>query len=381
MNHVDHEAWEERLILKQLFGFGDHVRGIATLYQEWFNSTVNDPEGELAFYSSTRIERGSSSGVRLFLVGDTWNHLKADTRLEGRWERFRSEVDGGGEVDVTQRRRTLGAGAGLTLFGSESVRSRGEIGVISNADRQDNGHVSEGSTTTGRVAVEYTFRDDLTATISWSMQGRVPTLFELYGNQGSVKGNTDLEPEKGTQVEATLFGWEGRFRVAAYIRRVDDQIQFWLRSPRVILPENIGEAEMKGIELSLDAAETDPVHLVVRGSYQETEDKSNVPYYRGNELPGRPNWKGYVRVTTAISSRTRCGLDLRLESDFYRDRANRRLESGKAKLGAWIELRGLWNLEIRLSGENLTDETGNDQWGYPLAGRRVRLTLSYSSPE
>lgn len=377
IRHVSHEAWEERLILKHFFGSGDNVQGIATLYQECFNSRVVDPEGELAFYSSTRTERGFSSGGRLFIASGTWNHLRTDARLESRWEQFRSEIEGSGEPETSQRRRTLAGGAGLTWLGSDKIRSRGEIGVISYADHEDKGPDSDGSVTTGRVAAEYTLASELSAALSWSTQERPPTLFELYGNQGSVKGNADLKPEEGTQVEAVLLGWGGRFRLAAYMRQVENLIQFWLRSPRVILPENVGEAEMKGLELSVHAKIVEPVNLIVRGSYQETEDQSNVPYYRGNELPGRPKWKGHFGVNTRLSSRTRCGIHLRFESDFYRDRANRRLEDDTTKLGAWIELRGLWNLIIRLSGENLTDELGTDQWGYPLPGRRVRVTLSY----
>jgi outer membrane receptor protein involved in Fe transport len=235
--------------------------------------------------------------------------------------------------------------------------------------------------TTGRVAVEYTVLNDLTAAISWSTQGRPPTLFELFGNQGSVKGNADLEPEKGTQAETVLLAWSGRFRLAGYLRTVENLIQFWLRSPRVILPENVGEAEMRGVELSIHTTVVEPLNLIVRGTYQETEDLSNVPYYRGNELPGRPKWKGYFGVNAEPLSYIHGGVNLHFESDFYRDRANRHLEDGKTKLGAWLEVSELWNLVLRLSGENLTDETGNDQWGYPLPGRRLRLSVTYRTTE
>jgi outer membrane receptor protein involved in Fe transport len=179
------------------------------------------------------------------------------------------------------------------------------------------------------------------------------------------------------QLEATVLGWQGRLRIAGYLKQVENLIQFWLRSPRVILPENVGEVRMRGVEVGIDADVMEPVHLTLHGSYQETEDRSPVPYYRGNDLPGRPAWTGSFGVALVPATYVRAGAHLRIESDFYLDRANRRLEEGTTRLGGWVEVRGLWDLVLRVAGENLTDERGDDQWGYPLAGRRFRATLSY----
>jgi len=194
-----------------------------------------------------------------------------------------------------------------------------------------------------------------------------------------VKGNSQLEPEKGRQVEAVLLIDNGLVRFATYLRKVDNLIHYWLRSPRAIIPENVGEVEMRGMELSLRSRIADPVLLIFRTSHQKTEDLSGFPYYEGNVLPGCPEWRGSVTLRGRAQERVIVTVRARWEGDYYLDRANKREESGKTKLNVGIALKGPWRSHIRLAGDNLTDETGNDQWGYPLPGKRWRLEISFSA--
>ncbi len=379
VKYAHHDAWEQRLVLKQETGSPSKLRMRTTVYQEWFQSDVSDPEGELNYYSTTKSESGTNTGGRFLFMTPEWRSLKTDARFEGRWERFHSAVTGGSDRSSRERRGSLGMGLGLTWRNLNLARWRGEGGLLWYSDQQNEGSETTNSLTTGRTALELNLSRDLQAVFSLSLQKRPPTLLELFGNQGSVKGNSKLESEKGRQVEAVLLIDSGLVRFAAYLRKVDNLIHYWLRSPRAILPENIGEVEMKGMELSFRSQIMDPVLLIFRISNQITKDLSGIPYYEGNVLPGCPEWRGSVTLRGRVQECVFATMGTRWESDYYLDRANKREEDGKIKLNAGIALKGPWRSHIRLDGDNLTDETGNDQWGYPLAGRRWRLAISFSA--
>lgn len=153
---------------------------------------------------------------------------------------------------------------------------------------------------------------------------RLPTFYELYGNQGSVIGNPFLRPEQGVNVdggfelsltrqgptdsppsEASMQDESPRLphlslEGVVFAQSTSDLILFVQNSQNTLKPQNIAAARTFGQELSasltwhpqklpLGARLRDPVlHLQLAYTHLEAVDQSGIPSQEGKQLPGRP---------------------------------------------------------------------------------------------
>jgi iron complex outermembrane receptor protein len=210
---------------------------------------------------------------------------------------------------------------------------------------------------------------------------RLPTLFELYGNRGTVVGSRDLVPERlDTQDIGLTWDWRAgeqlrlNTQVSFYRSDAKDLILFIQNSQNTSVARNISGALLQGIETAFS--------ISVRGfsvsanwTYQYTEDRSPAPYWNGNQLPGRPPHEVFTRTQFA-AKRWRLFHEYEFISANFLDRFNRQ-EIGARHLhnaGA-----GLFLLprRLELTGEirNLTDNRVHDVAAYPLPGRALAITL------
>jgi iron complex outermembrane receptor protein len=214
---------------------------------------------------------------------------------------------------------------------------------------------------------------------------RLPTFLELVGNFGSVTGNAKLEPEKGTNRDVGLVFTFDRlgplqrvFLEAVYItNKVENLILFFPNSQRTSKPTNIGSADITGWELSLSSRVGSMLHL--SGSYTrlDTKDTSDIPSYRGNQLPSRP--ADDISVSASVPwRRWRLSYELHYIGANYLDQSNMQ----------YVSARSLHNLALRfeipvegfaltLEGRNLSDNKISDVSGFPLPGRTFYSTASY----
>jgi outer membrane receptor protein involved in Fe transport len=83
---------------------------------------------------------------------------------------------------------------------------------------------------------------------------RAPNLRELFGNRGALRGNPNLDSERGNALElgATHDGARGaaryRFELAGFGRRTDDLIHFRQQSQGVAVAVNLLRTEVVGLE-------------------------------------------------------------------------------------------------------------------------------------
>ncbi len=367
-----HESRAQRVIVR-------HERLLPSRWHAWAMgfadrtaSTVRDPRAELTHMGGTIDNEGWGGGARAWLarsVGGVRPLVVVDTRLE----EFRTETPPGG-TRTRHERRTLSPGAGLTLHPSSLFQARAEGRVAWQWDSTDGQGVRR-DMATGRFACEASFRR-LAVLLSLAAQGRSPTLVELFGTSGSVKGNTRLKPERGTQQEAVVSFAEGALRASLYRKDVHNLITYWLRSPKVVMPENVGEARMVGLEITVTLRVRERLTAEVFGAFQETEDRSPVPYYHGKALPGWPSRRAGMAARLLLWRGGEVGVDVEGRSKIPIDRANRRWSQGRTTWGAWGELVLLRGLLLSVGGENLSDKKGLDRWGYPEPGRRLRCRVS-----
>jgi iron complex outermembrane receptor protein len=231
---------------------------------------------------------------------------------------------------------------------------------------------------------------------------RVPNLQELFGTEGVVIGNPNLQAEKArlrdVGVRITPPAWRvlsgAALEVVYFDDPVDDAIVFVQNSQQLIVPENVGKATLRGVESSARARVAERLGVSVNYTYLDARDDSDVPYLNGNQLPGRPRHEFYGRIDFAWSGahpvrglgalapfEPEIFFDANLIADNYLNRANTERVGSRALYGTGVSF-GLpgerWApLRVTFEVRNLTGDQTRDVLGFPLPGRVFSGTVSW----
>ena len=227
--------------------------------------------------------------------------------------------------------------------------------------------------------------------VGWTLKGhrgwhqRPPSFYELFGDRGAVVGNTDLKSEEGDNWDVGLV-WTGARDAATglqlleatyYRNETENMIRFIQNAQRVSRPGNIGRSRVRGAELRSSLRLFHLIDLAGNYTYQRAENRTDVSYERGRDLPNAPRHTFNLRVGAS----RRWGAihyELNRENRLFLDKANLRAVPGRTihsmggslQPGSW----GEWSLEIR----NLTGNQLADLWGYPLPGRSYFISCKKS---
>jgi len=227
-----------------------------------------------------------------------------------------------------------------------------------------------------RVALNYQFNPSMSVYGSISSGFSPPTIDEVRTNEGSV--NLDLEAEKGTNYEVGYRMSKKRFNleVIAYYFKLQETITTYANANGVVLFQNAGATDQKGVEVSFDYAFLRNSKGFVRdllfgtaytGQFFTFENyQKRGQDFSGNALTGVPKHN----VVRRVDVRTRVGLYLnfthQVTEEIPLDDANTVYQDAYSlvnlRLG-WVKQHGNWNLEIFAGVDNLLDATyslGND---------------------
>ncbi|HJQ82480.1 MAG TPA: TonB-dependent receptor, partial [Candidatus Binatia bacterium] len=133
---------------------------------------------------------------------------------------------------------------------------------------------------------------------------REPNLSELFGTQGALVGNPRLRPEVAFNRDA---GFRLRvppagplahvaFEYAYFDNAVDDLIVLVQNSQRVVRPENVTSATVRGHEATLRGRLWRRLGVALNYTHQDARDDGDVTFLRDKQLPGRPADEGFARV-------------------------------------------------------------------------------------
>jgi iron complex outermembrane receptor protein len=227
-----------------------------------------------------------------------------------------------------------------------------------------------------RVALNYQFNPSMSVYGSISSGFSPPTIDEVRTNEGSV--NLDLEAEKGINYEVGYRLGKERFtmEVIAYYFKLQETITTYANPNGVVLFQNAGATDQKGVEASFDYALLRNSKGFVRdllvgtaytGQFFTFENyQKRGQDFSGNALTGVPKHN----LVSRMDVRTRVGLYLNFTHQFTEeiplDDANTVYQEAYSlvnlRLG-WVKQHGNWNLEIFAGVDNLLDATyslGND---------------------
>ncbi|MWD28918.1 TonB-dependent receptor [Aquicoccus sp. SCR17] len=221
---------------------------------------------------------------------------------------------------------TLSYGADYTRESYENDGNSGEYdttGLYAEADwaamsdlnlvlslRHDE-HSEFGGATTGRLALAWRPRSDVTLRFSAGTGFRAPSLYELYD---SFSGNPALDPETSVSYELGVekrFGEDGFIRATAFRTKVTDLIQY-VYDPSTFSGGYVqvpGESTRDGVELSGGWTLGEGIRLVASYTYTEAEDAS------GARLVRVPRNDLELRLSADVTDRFATDLSVRRVTD------------------------------------------------------------------
>jgi iron complex outermembrane receptor protein len=371
----------------------------ATGFYQRTNEQFRDPQGEISLSpaetDNTLNAYGGSARVKYLVPGTPVSleaHGHARTEQFDPVEELPEHSDG---PDRWRRTMMIALGGDAYLIGQSLVVS-GLVAFERHVDEFGGAAEypwlppsPEGTytheATSPSAGVRWRARSWLTFKANAGRYYRLPAFLELFGNVGSVTGNAALVPEEGVNRDAGVIVNLARagvarslFAEASYFENdVDDLILFFPNSQSTSRPTNIGSARIRGVETSISAVLDDALDLAAGYTYLRTEDRSNIPYYRGNDLPSRPAHDVNASVSYAWRA-LRTTYELHYLSANYTDRANLRRTNERVLHSMILAVRTpLDGLSLTVEGRNLADERTQDVAGFPLPGRSVYSTLGF----
>lgn len=207
---------------------------------------------------------------------------------------------------------------------------------------------------------------------------RLPTFFERYGDRGLFRGNPGLKTESANYADLGARCGLGerveRFELTAFAQDLHDVISPVYSAQGVGRSINTDRGLIYGVEFD-SAGALFGLGWQLGGTWQHTEDRSQVRATRGKQLPGRFE----TQLNTRIEKRWRelvLYYAWRLEAGQFYDSPNnlRAPEMQRHDIGLSGGIRKLgWSVQAL----NLSDDRAEQFNGYPMPGRRWMVSLSY----
>jgi len=206
---------------------------------------------------------------------------------------------------------------------------------------------------------------------------RAPNFSELYGDAGSVIGNGNLKPESGLNRDVGfIVTWalppldSLRLEYAYFNNDIDDIIAFVKNGTNALKATNIGDARIRGDEVSFTATGFSHVRLDLNYTYQDAQDRNtaNNGHYVGNQLPGRPANELYTRAELFNAS-GKVFYEFNYVSGNYLDELNFYPVASRDVHSLGCSWQLLPTLTLSFEARNITDNQISDVGGFPLPGR------------
>ncbi len=379
-------------------------------YVSWSQTTLSDPLSETGFGADNIKDQSLAPGISstlkwpLFFSGSPDTVLTPGVNAAYRYERFVPEdLSTAQRFDASERHRVTAA---LELDfdwgpAETQVLISGRYEKLWNdVEQPGNRPVITEPPKPKLLSDAWTIRGGLVNRsipwVEWRANAaygvRFPSLYELFGNNGSLLGNPGLGPERGWNVDTGLvFTTPKQWRpnhwsveLFGFARWTDDLIHFIQNSQGISVAQNIASSRIFGVELGTycDVLR----HIRGRGSatWIHSEDRSDNPARRGNILPQQPTWKVYGRLETYLRmahwiSELGVSADIEFVSGNFRDPANLVEVPERWLVGAGLYLRSKSSgMRMDVTLRNLTNQPVLDYTGFPLPGLSVMATLRYA---
>jgi vitamin B12 transporter len=219
---------------------------------------------------------------------------------------------------------------------------------------------------------------------------RVPTLAELYGISGAVRGNTDLVPETGVTVDLGVRAHHARDRsllsrahvdLFGFVRGAEDLVAYQRSSLGYVRPFNLGRARIAGAEFLGGLHPLPFVLLELAATILDPRDTSDdrlpndvLPYQ--SRLVLVPRAEVEATPAGAIVESVKFSASYFYQSNRTADRAGLVKIPEQGSLDLEVEVAMLdEHLAVRARVADVFDQARVDLVGYPLPRRAAYAAL------
>ncbi len=367
--------------------------------EDVFSNTGPAPLGSSAYVARTAagaLEAGVTAAV-------THAWITVEPVLRARRETFSGSTYVQGSLDASRTSALAGYEAEARAGG---LRVTQAAGVELMADGGSTGRGARAPFTL-RAGVAWSPRPWVELRAGGGHTQRAPTLPELYGDQGFIRGNAGLVPERawgadaGAVFTARAGAWRVRAEVAGYARAVDEMIALVQVNRERFEPVNFGVARVLGVEAQARVAWGRRARLTASYALVDARivDASGVG---GNRVPGVPLHDLYASAEGTLAPRAvgpiTLGLNVSYVSEAFLDATNDPTVAAPAR--ALVGASAAWSpafaraLSLGVTVTNLFDQRTatrtlldgsqgrmpiQDYLGYPLPGRAVFVSLTVAS--
>jgi vitamin B12 transporter len=239
--------------------------------------------------------------------------------------------------------------------------------ITFNAGLRYDDHQTFGSATTYRIgAVEDVKQANMRFRASYGTGFKAPSLYDLYYKGAMGSGNIDLKPEKSTSWEVGVdqdYSRSFSLYLTYFEQDYDDRIE-WVSSDGDYSPQNIEDAEVKGVETGFTFRFASPLSISTAYTNLESEDK-----FTGKRLSLVPKDKVNVALEYSMLR-----LSLRADYIYVGERYD---ITARGDLDAYelVNMSGSFNVtkSIGLFGriENLLDEDYAEDGSYNFSKKET----------
>jgi vitamin B12 transporter len=203
---------------------------------------------------------------------------------------------------------------------------------------------------------------------------RIPKLAELYGDRGTVTGNSSLTEERGVGLNLHFAKTLGRLSYEAefFYKKIEDIIVTIFDAQGVGKALNLDSALISGIDLRGAYKVNEKLRIKSSYNLQRALNKSDASAYHDKLLPGKFEYQYNLGIDYHVS-KVSMSLEYSIFKNKFYDSANllaaKDIESLNYRLNYNLSKKKSLSLNIK----NVLDNQYEDFNGYPKPGRLILL--------
>lgn len=401
----------------QLEGGGPTWAGTATLWHLWRAEELLDERGQLDGTHRHELDELGTAGLRLNAGWAPAAWIQPNATLGVRSESI-TVNDLAGDQSEPERTRLAGSvalSADLRLLSERLTLS--PVVALEGIDNRELGGPSanqsgadpDGAPFVGAVNPRLGVLVRPTRWLAFKANGgryfRPPDLVEMFGNHGTLEGNSELRPETGWQADVgTRFeapgSWAltGTLDAAAFWLVSEDRIVWVQNSQKSFTPVNFGDTWVQGLEGALLLSAFSVLDSETNVTWQLSRNLTVGSNTANNELPRTPPLAVWQSTSIHWQERVRAGYTFSYTAPNYWDAGNLYQSAPRSIHGLFLRTRptAKWpSLEVDVL--NLTDtitevvprnpadptdtsravSAVTDFAGYPLPGRTLMFSARW----
>jgi outer membrane cobalamin receptor len=217
--------------------------------------------------------------------------------------------------------------------------------------------------------------------LNWSDGVRTPTMFELFGDRGSFKGNSNLLPEEAETYSASLNYKETLATIALsssmaiYHQAMENAIVAVFNTSGTGGYRNVNSAKIKGLEWQLSSQITNALSMSVQISLLDSKTNSVFVAFNNKKLPGIYHQQYSASLDYKFNNQWHIKINSQFDKALYFDRPNISSVSNKRVTDLSVQWR-LNNCRINFNCANLFNQAYQDLANRPAQGRSIQLKFS-----